>query len=163
MNALATLTAVHVVISLTGIIAGFVVMAALLTGRRLESWTQVFLSATLATSLTGFLFPITRFTPGHAIGILSLILLGTAIYARYSRRLAGGWAPAFAVTAVASQYLNVFVLIIQMFQKTPALHALAPTQTEWPFILTQAITFAVFVVSAGVGAMTFRGAGLRSA
>src|SRR5689334_19899644 len=106
MSALATFTALHVVISLTGIIAGFVVIAGLLTGRRLESWTLVFLSMTVATSLTGFLFPITKFTPGHAIGILSLILLGAAIYAYYSRRLVGGWGPTFAITAIASQYLN---------------------------------------------------------
>lgn len=161
MNAIATLTAVHVVISLVGILAGFVVMAGLFTSRRLESWTAVFLATTVATSLTGFLFPITRFTPGHAIGILSLILLTAAIVARYPRRLAGAWGPTYAVAAVASQYLNVFVLIVQLFQ--PALHALAPTGTEMPFIAVQAITLAGFVVYGVVGAMTFRGTRLRSA
>lgn len=162
MNALATFTAVHVIISLTGIIAGFVVMFGIVTSRRFDSWTAVFLLTTVLTSVTGFLFPITKLTPGHVIGILSLVLLTLAIVARYPRNLAGGWGPTYAVTATASQYLNVFVLIIQMFQKVPELHALAPTMTELPFVVTQSLTLAAFLAIGAVGALTLRG-GLRAA
>jgi hypothetical protein len=85
-----TLTLVHVAISLIGIGSGFVVMLGLLSGKRLDGWTALFLTSTVATSVTGFLFfPFHRFLPSHAVGIISLLVLAIAIFARYLRRLAG--------------------------------------------------------------------------
>ena len=42
-------------------------------------------------------------------------------------------------------YLNTFVLVVQLFAKTPALVQLAPTQQEAPFALTQAAILGLFV------------------
>ncbi len=151
-----TFTLVHVIISLIGIGSGLVVMIGLLTGRRLNGWTALFLTSTVATSVTGFFFPFHGFTPAIAVGIISLLLLAVAIFARYGRRLAGAWRWIYVVTAMVALYLNVFVLIVQLFQKVPALKALAPTQSEPPFLVTQLFALALFVVLTIVAAIKFR-------
>jgi hypothetical protein len=151
-----TLTFVHVVLSLIGILSGFVVVFGLLGAKRLDGWTAVFLVSTVATSATGFLFPVHQFLPSHAIGILSLIVLGVAILARYGRHLTGAWRRIYVVSAAIALYLNVFVLIAQAFLKVPALKAAAPTGSEPPFLVAQAVCLAVFVVLTIFAAMRFR-------
>jgi hypothetical protein len=155
MTALGTLTLVHVALSLAGIVAGFAVLWGLLTGRRLDRWTGVFLATTVLTSATGFLFPFERFLPSHAFGILSLILLGVAVAARYRYQLAGGWRPAYVVTALMAFYLNFFVLVVQSFLKVPALKTLAPTQSEAPFLAAQLITLVLFVAWGALALVRF--------
>lgn len=149
-------TLFHVVLSLIGIAAGFVVLYGMLWSKPMSGWTALFLTTTVATSATGFGFPVDHFMPSHAIGILSLILLGLAIYARYSRRLTGVWRPTYVITAVASQYFNVFVLIVQAFLKVPALHALAPTQNEPPFAIAQLAALVAFLVLGTLAVRRFR-------
>lgn len=160
---LAVFTFFHVALSLIGIFAGLVVVYGLLTAQLLARWTSVFLWTTVLTSVTGFLFPVHKLLPSHILGIISLVLLAIAIYARYSRNLAGAWNPAYSVTAVLALYLNVFVLIVQLFQKVPALHALAPTQSEQPFKVTQLIALVLFLAVTILSAVRFRHAELRSA
>src|SRR6266550_3972591 len=126
---LSAFTELHVVISLNGIVSGLVVMFGLLVGQKLNRWTAVFLISTVATSVTGFFFPFHGVTPAIVVGIISLVLLAVAIVARYARHLAGAWRWIYVVTAMISLYLNVFVLIVQLFQKVPALKAMAPTQS----------------------------------
>jgi hypothetical protein len=140
------LTILHVVLSLIGIFSGFVVVFGLLTGSRLDGWTALFLATTVATSVTGFQFPFHGFLPSHALGMLSLVVLPVTIYARYSRQLAGAWRHTYVITAMIAFYLNVFVLVAQLFMKVPALQAMAPTQSEPPFKLTQLIVLVLFVV-----------------
>jgi hypothetical protein len=149
-------TFVHVVLSLAGIGAGFVVVYGLLAPKRLDVWAAVFLASTVATSATGFLLPAEHFLPSHAIGIVSLLVLTVAVPARYAFHLVGVWRRAYVISAVIALYLNVFVLIAQLFQKVPALHALAPTQSEAPFLLAQLAVFAQFVVVATAAAIRFR-------
>jgi hypothetical protein len=143
---MATFTLVHVLLSLVGIATGFVVVFGLITAKRLDRWTALFFATTVATSLTGFLFPFHKFLPSHVIGIISLITLVIALAARYIRHLTGAWRWIYAVNVVISLYLNVFVLIAQLFQKIPALKALAPTQSEPPFLITQLVVLALFIV-----------------
>jgi hypothetical protein len=138
-------TAFHVVISLLGILAGFVVMVGMVTANPLDGWTEVFLITTIATSVTGFFFPVQRLMPAHVVGVISLAILALAVYARYPAHLAGSWRWIYVVTAVGAQYLNVFVLVVQMFQKIPSLKLLAPTQKERPFQLAQGAVLVVFV------------------
>lgn len=150
------LTLVHVVISLVGIGSGFVVLYGLWRRNRLPAWTAVFLGSTVATSASGFLFPVDRFLPSHAIGIVSLVVLAIAIYGLYVRRLAGGWRTAYVVAALAAQYFNVLVLVVQSFQKLLALKALAPTLTELPFVAAQALVFTAFVAAGVVAVKRFQ-------
>jgi len=146
-------TIVHVLISLAGIFSGFV---GLLAAKRLNGWTALFLATTVATSVTGFFFPFHGFTPAIGVGIISLLVLSIAIFARYPRQLAGHWRWIYVVTAMIALYLNVFVGIVQGFEKVPVLKALAPTQSEPPFKLTQLVVLALFVVLAIVAVIRFR-------
>src|SRR5438046_8900937 len=84
-------TIIHVLISLAGMFTGLIVLFGLLAGKRLDGWTQWFLITTVATSVTGFVFPFHGFTPAIALGIMSLIVLAVAIFARYPRQLTGHW------------------------------------------------------------------------
>ena len=138
-------TLIHVVISVLGIIAGLVVVGGLMAGARLNGWTAFYLATTILTSATGFGFPFTQVTPPHVVGVLSLVILAVCLAARYWKQLAGGWRTTYVATAVAALYLNVFVLVVQLFVKTPPLAQLAPTQQEAPFAVTQALVFSVFV------------------
>ena len=160
---LSAFTKLHVVISLIGILSGLVVMFGLLAGQKLNRWTALFLISTVATSVTGFFFPFHRVTPAIVVGIISLVLLAVAIVARYARNLAGSWRWIYVVTAMISLYLNVFVLVVQLFQKVPALKALAPTQSEPPFAVTQLVVLALFVLLTIVAVIKFRGEQLRRA
>jgi hypothetical protein len=139
-------TIIHVIISLLGIISGFVVIYGMHTANAMNGWTAFFLVTTVATSVTGFFFPFRGFTPALAVGIISLGLLAPAIYARYHTDLTGSWRWIYVVGALLAQYLNFFVLIVQSFQKIPALKALAPTQKEPPFAITQLFFLILFIV-----------------
>ena len=123
---LPTITIAHVVISLIGIVSGFVVLSGLLKSRPMPGMTAVFLVSTILTSATGFLFPFTQLLPSHMLGILSLVLLAIACIALYGMKLSGAWRWIYVVTALLSLYFNCFVLVIQSFLKIPALTALAP-------------------------------------
>jgi hypothetical protein len=160
---LSAFTKLHVVISLIGILSGLVVMFGLLVGQKLNPWTALFLISTVATSGTGFFFPFHGLTPAIVVGIISLVLLAVAILARYARHLAGQWRWIYVVSAMIALYLNVFVLVVQLFQKVPALKALAPTQSEPPFAVTQLVVLALFVLLTIIAAIRFRGEQLRRA
>lgn len=139
---LAALTLIHVSISLVGIASGFVVMYGFFTNQELDRWTAVFLSTTALTSLTGFLFPFTAVTPAIKLGIISLVVLTLAIVARYPLHMA--WRKTYVITASMALYFNVFVLVVQSFAKFPSLKAVAPTQKEPPFVLTQLAVLLIF-------------------
>jgi hypothetical protein len=140
-----TFTLIHVALSLLAMVAGLVVTGGLLAGRRLDGWTGIFLATTALTNITGFLFPFTSFLASHAVGIVSLLILPVVLWARYGKQLAGWWCRVFVVGSVTLLYLNVFVLVAQLFQRLPALIASAPTQSEPPFVITQLGTLAVFL------------------
>ena len=150
------LTLIHVLLSLLGILAGFIAVFGMITGKRLDGWTAVFLVTTALTSITGFFFPFQKVTPGIILGITSLIVLAIAIPARYVKHLAGGWRKTYAVTATIALYLNVFVLVAQLFEKVPAIHALAPTQTEPPFKIVQLLLLILTIVLITLAAKRFR-------
>ena len=151
-----TFTFVHVVISLVGIFSGLVTVFGMIAGKRLDGWTGLFLFMTVLTSVTGFMFPYHGFTPAIGVGILSLVALAMAILARYRRHLVGGWRRTYVISAVIALYLNVFVLVVQLFEKVPVLHAMAPKGSEPPFLITQAIVMVIFVVLGILAAKKFR-------
>jgi hypothetical protein len=160
---LTTFTLVHVVLSLIGIFAGFVVAYGFLAAKRFDGWTAIFLTTTVLTSVTGFLFPFHGFLPSYGVGIISLIVLAIAIFGRYGRKLAGAWRRTYVVTAMVALYLNVFVLVVQLFEKVPALKAMAPTQSEPPFVAAQITVLVLFIVLSVFAAIRFRNEQLRPA
>lgn len=153
-------TFVHVLISLVGILSGFVVLYGLLKADRMDGWTLLFLVTTVVTSATGFGFPVNGFTPAIGVGILSLIVLAITIAARYGFRLAGLWRRVYVIGAVASLYFNTFVLVVQLFLKVPSLHALAPNGSEPPFAIAQGVVLLFFIVTGTLSAKRFRPAGV---
>lgn len=142
----ATFTFMHVVISLIGIASRAVVVFGMLIARRLPAWTLLFLVTTVARSATGFLFHSASFAAPHVVGVISLVVLAVAIAALYVYRLTGAWRWIYVASAVTALYLNVFVGVVQTFQKVPFFKALAPTQTELPFAIAQLLVLALFVV-----------------
>jgi hypothetical protein len=159
---LPTFTLIHVVISVVGIIAGLVVVGGLMAGARLDTWTGVFLGATAITSLTGFGFPFTSVSPAHVVGAISLLVLALCLAARYWKHLNRGWRTTYVITAVTALYLNVFVLVVQLFTRTPALVSLAPTQSEAPFTVTQLLVLALFASLGWAALRGFRPAAVGS-
>src|SRR2546421_7156914 len=144
IGGLTLFTLVHVVLSIIGIFAGFIVAGGLIAGKRLDGWTGVFLVTTVATSVTGFGFPFVAFLPSHAVGIISLVVLAAVIVARYGKQLAGPWRKIYVAGTVVALYLNVFVLLVQLFRRLPALIVAAPKQQEPPFVVTQLVVLALF-------------------
>jgi hypothetical protein len=153
---LQTFTFVHVLLSLMGIGSGFIVVFGLLSSKRLNGWTLLFLVTTVLTSATGFLFPVEHLLPSHIVAILSLVALTIAILARYRFHMAGAWRTTYVVGAVIALYFNCFVGVVQAFEKVPTLKALAPTQKEPPFLVAQLVVLAIFVALGIIAARRFR-------
>jgi hypothetical protein len=149
-------TILHVIITLVAIGSGLVVVGGMLASHKLPVTTALFLVTTALTSLTGFLFPIHGFTPALGVGVLACVILAVALFALYKERLAGAWRPVYVITAIASLYLNVFVLFVQSFAKVSALNALAPTQSEPPFKITQAAVLVIFILITVIAVVKFR-------
>ena len=151
-----TFTAVHVVLSLIGMFSGIIVLFGMFSANRLTDWTALFLVSTVLTSVTGFFFHSAHIRPSHVVGVISLVALAVAILARYVYRLAGPWRWIYVGGAVLALYLNIFVGVVQAFQKLPFLSQLAPTQSEPPFLVAQLIVLAIFVVLGICAATRFR-------
>jgi hypothetical protein len=149
-------TILHTAISLIAIASGLIVLAGMLRARRLPGWTAVFLVTTILTSVTGFMFPISGLTPAIVFGLISIVILVIALAALYLKHLSGAWRWIYVTTALVALYLNVFVLIVQSFQKLPALQKLAPTQSEPPFLIAQAVALIAFLILGAMAARKFR-------
>jgi len=147
---------VHVAISLIAIVSGLIVLFGMVASNRLVGWTGLFLFTTILTDVTGFMFPIHGFTPGLGTGIVSLVVLAIALLALYGKHLVGAWRWIYVVTAVSALYFNVLMLIVKAFQKLAYLKALAPTQSEPPFLIVQGAALVFFVVLGISAVIKFR-------
>ncbi|WP_029013389.1 hypothetical protein [Niveispirillum irakense] len=132
-------TLLHVIISLIGIATGLVWLLAAVGGRWLGRMNAVFLVTTIVTTVTGFMFPITAFTPALGVGGVSLVVLIVALVAHRRH-----WSLTYIVTAVIALYLNCFVAVVQAFQKVGPLSDLAPRGSEPPFVLAQGVLLLAF-------------------
>jgi uncharacterized membrane protein SirB2 len=144
---------VHVLVSLVAIATGMAVAYGLIAGKPHAGWTATFLITTTLTSLTGFPLPATQLLPSHIVGIFSIVLLAIAVAALYVYRLRGAWRWIYVVSAISALYLNVFVGVVQSFQKIALLKQLAPTQSEAPFLVAQVAVLAIFIV---IGVLALR-------
>ena len=143
---LSDFTVLHVVLSFLGIVSGFAALILRPLGSRTsKAVTALFLATTLATSVSGFMFPFMHLGPGHVTGALTLVALVPVLLARYRYRLAGPWHRVYAIGAAVVLYLNVFVAVLQAFGKMTALHPLAPTPGGSPLLATQLFVLALFV------------------
>lgn len=157
-----TFTLIHVILSLVGIVAGLVLAGALVAGARPARWATIFLVTTVLTNVTAFGFPDVAFGPSHVVAIVSLVVLAAVIAAHYVKHFAGRWRATYAAGVVVATYLNVFVLVNQLFRRIPALIVAAPTQSEPPFALTQILVLALFVWLGVAAVKGFRAAPVSS-
>jgi len=140
-------TVLHVVISIAAILSGLVVFVAMASNfERDGGLNAFFLVTTILTSVTGFFFHSKAIGPPHIFGVISLVALAAGLYAIYGRRLAGGWRATYILTALLALYLNCVVLVVQSFQKIPALNAFAPKGSEPPFLAAQGATLLLILV-----------------
>jgi hypothetical protein len=156
-------TTLHVIISLIAIATSFVVMFGMLRSNKLPGWTAVCLLFTVLTTVTGFMFPFNGFTPAIGTGVVSAVLLAFALAGLYVMKLAGSWRWIYVVTAVAAFWFNVFVLIVQSFEKLKFLNPAAPMvgppfaePANTYFIVAQAAALLFFVVMGFLAARKFR-------
>jgi len=157
---LPTYTLIHVFLSLVGVFAGLVVVGGLMAGVRFDRWIAFFFAATVLTNVTGFGFPFVKVLPSHVVGALSLVVLPVAIAALYWKRLDGAWRKIFVILTVLGLWLNVFVLLAQIFQKTPILAALAPEPSAPAFAVTQGLVLLLFIVLGWASLKGYGGAGV---
>jgi hypothetical protein len=101
--------------------------------------------------------------PSHIVGVISLVVLAAAVVALYGLHLRGGWRAIYVVSVGLALYFNVFVGVVQAFLKVPALHALAPRQTEAPFVAAQLLVLALFLVLTLMAVRRFRVAAVARA
>lgn len=151
-----TFTFVHVVISLVGIMTGFIVVALMLQSAPIAGWNAFFLISTILTSVTGYFFPIKGLTPAHVVGAISLVILAVALYAIYGKNLVGRWRAIYVAAAVAALWLNFFVAIVQSFNKFAYLNKFAPTGSEPPFAIAQGIALIGFIILAIAAVRRYR-------
>ena len=150
-----TFLQIHIALSLIGIASGLVMLYGLLSGHALAGWTALFLVTTILTGVTGFPLAPFGFDPARTVGAILLVLLAAAVAARYIFSLAGAWRWIYVISAIMALYLNVFVGVVQAFQKLPFLQTLAPTQAEPPFQITQLVVLAIFIVLGVVALVRF--------
>lgn len=158
---LAAYTLVHVSLSLLGIFAGLVVAGGLMAGVSFGRWIVVFLVATVLTNVTGFGFPFVTLLPSHLVAAASLVVLPIAIFALYWKQLEGAWRQIFVSMSVLALYLNVFVLLAQLLQKTPILAKLAPDPAAPAFAISQLLVLALFVIVGLAAVRGFRTSAVR--
>ncbi|GMW01353.1 MAG: hypothetical protein AMXMBFR84_24900 [Candidatus Hydrogenedentota bacterium] len=150
------LVAIHVVISLVALALGVPWLYGMIVSQRRDRLTFWFLATTLGTSLSGFILPADRILPSHIVGLISVVVIAVAYFAWYVRKSSGFWRPIFVITAVFAFYLNAFVFVVQAFLKVPVLKALAPTQSEPPFLVAQLVVLVVFLGVGTIACIRFR-------
>ncbi|HEY7161627.1 MAG TPA: hypothetical protein VH815_10230, partial [Acidobacteriota bacterium] len=107
-----TFTSIHVVLSLMGIITGFVVMFGILTGNKLSGWTAVFLFSTIGACVTSLGFPVTQVLPSQISADVCLFVLTIAMLARYVYFFSGTWSSVYVISIAGSLYLSVSMLVV---------------------------------------------------
>jgi hypothetical protein len=156
MSGIAALTLFHVIVSLIAIVAGVALAYGLISGKRFDRWTALFMLTTAVTVLTGFVFPYNGFTPGIGVGIICVLVFIPTALSRYRFGMAGFWRPVFIVGALALFYFNCLVFVVQSFQKIPPLNALAPTGGEPIVGIVQAVVFLAFLIVGYLSLRRFR-------
>ena len=140
----AALTLLHVIISLIGIVAGLIVVFGFLKSGKPGLMNMIFLAFTILTDITGYIFfSFHGVTPAIKLGAISLMVLIVAVIALRKKRTM-----TYIVAATLAEFFNVLVLIVQSFEKIPALHKFAPTGKEPIVGIMQAVVLVFFIVLA---------------
>jgi hypothetical protein len=131
-------------------------MIGLFAGMLIEKWASAYFRCALTASVIGMLFPFHHLQPMHFVAMSSVYVTGVAVLAWRKCHLAGVWRSicAFSITIVLC--LNILFVTSQAFMHIPALNAMAPTQSEPAFVLSQFAVLILFTVLGTVAALRFR-------
>jgi hypothetical protein len=155
---LAAFTAVHVVLSLAAIATGCIVVFGLLTDRPLPFWTALFLATAALACLTGFLFPFHGMTLSIEMGVPTITVLLLAAIDRYTRIFTGVWRHSYVLSVMTALYFNVFVLVVQLFNRFLMPTARKPWRPGMFLPLAQLAVFILFAVVTRLALKKFRAA-----
>jgi hypothetical protein len=97
-------------------------------GNRSAAGRRSFLITTAATSVTGFAFPFDHLLPSHKVGIVSLAVSPSRCSLATASVSPGPWRRVYAVCAGLPSYLNVFVAVVQAFERGIVPERDGPTQ-----------------------------------
>lgn len=161
-------TLFHTFITFVAIGTGFVVVFGMIGSHRLPKTSGVFWLFTVLTTVTGFLFFLSPLqakvlTPAAATGIVATIFFVAGLIALYAKDLIGKWRWIYTLSAVISLYLNVFVLIVQTFQKVKLVNPAAPMvgppfapPTDFYFAVAQGTALVLFIMLGIITTLKFR-------
>jgi hypothetical protein len=145
-----TFTFLHVVITLVAIGSGLIIVGGMFASRVLPVTTALFLHNGIDQH-NGVPLPHSRFYAGIGRRCLGLCdPTGRAvcfIQRAPSRRM--------ALDLCDHAIASLFVLVAQSFMKVAALNALAPTQAEPPFAITQSVVLMIFVLTGLIALVKF--------
>ena len=149
MFGLTPLGAIHTLISIVALVAGF---TCLIREGRIEPGGRLgrtYVWATVATCLTGFgIFQHGGFGPPHALGILTLVVLGFAAWPGGARVFGARWPYVTTVTYSFTLLLHMIPGVTETFTRLPAGRPLF-TGPEDPALQPVAgVLFALFVAGA---------------
>ncbi|HEX4320466.1 MAG TPA: hypothetical protein VHZ52_06160 [Acidobacteriaceae bacterium] len=133
-------------LELIAIGAGAMALFGLLTGVLLNKWTVLFLKCSLATGVTALLIPFEHFTLTQEASMLSVYGAGVVVLAWRKFQLMGVWRSIFAWSITLVLYLNIVVAITQVSQRISLFKPPIPSRFDLPFITTQSVVLAIFLV-----------------
>jgi hypothetical protein len=150
------LIAGHTIISIVAILAGALALRDIFRAKASSPSISAFLILAIAASATGFVLPLHGVSPAVVIAIVALAVLIAVLVSK--RHLGRSRSPRWIYVGglVASEYLLIFVGVVQAFTKIPALKIVAPTQSEPPFAAAQGIVLVAFVVIGVLAVRAFR-------
>lgn len=159
---LSILTFIQFAFCLLAIGAGTKVMSGLFAGVLIERRVVAFFRCSLAASVTDLLYSLQHLSHFPWIAMSSVYVTGAAVLAWRKFHLAGLWRSICACSTTIVLCLNILLLGAYIFNRVPALTALAPTESEPAFLLSQLVIIGLFVVLGTIAARRFRGVSLHS-
>jgi tetratricopeptide (TPR) repeat protein len=155
--AIPTFTALHAAVGTLGVLAGLVVLAAMLCGRSPRAATALFLGSNALTGASGLLFHNAVLGPAFTLGAVALAAAALAALAFFGGRLAGYWRPIYIVAAVTALWLNVHVGVEQALIRRPSLlFLLASHGLDPSFAMVRLALAAIFAALAIAALLRFR-------
>ncbi|WP_413989838.1 hypothetical protein ACMDCR_28510 [Labrys okinawensis] len=153
-----TLTIIHTLISVAGILVGVPAIMDIFRSRVNSTSIWLFLITAILTSVSSFTLPLHAADAGHdtmpaiIVAIVALVILAAVLFARTKVLEGALWRWIYAGGMVISLYLLFFVAIAQTFGKVGVLQPSAPTA----FPITQGITLLIFVLLGLAAVIKFR-------
>lgn len=158
----------HVFITFVAIGTGLVVVFGMIGSHRLPKTTGIFWLFTVLTTVTGFMFFLSPLqakvlTPAAATGVVATVFFLAGLIALYAKHLYGKWRWIYTISTVISLYLNIFVLIVQTFQKVKLVNPAAPMvgppfapPTDFHFAVAQGTALVIFIMLGIITTLKFR-------